>query len=184
MNAANDADARFTGCRQIQHGLRLGHLAGGGHGGPAVRLRLGGDRRGEAVFREVLRISQRSSGRVGEQLCTSRLPARIADLRRVERPVRPQAAAADIGGVVYRLIHPDRLGPRVSLVYRLADHRRCRHRHGLQPVAHVHRRGGAGARARPPGGAQPAYHRDRHSGRTGGQLADCRIRCRTGRRQG
>ena len=74
----------------------------------------------------------------------------------------------------------DRCGAHVRLVRGLADYRRRGHRHGLEPVADVHRGSRARPSARPAGGDEPIDDRRRRPGGPDRQLADCRKSARGG----
>lgn len=160
---------------KIQPWFCLFHLHRVGAGRTAVRLRLGGDRRGETVLRGLFR-HRRFSGTAGSghehSPCGMSCRRHAVGISR--RPSGTQATAHHLG------LHIPHLGLRDGRVRPLRGipcdtfHRGHSHRHRVGLVADVYSRGGSVAYTRTPRLAQPAHHRARHTRGTDCQLSHSR----------
>ena len=129
-------------------------------------------------FEKYFELQAESLKRMGQQLCVAGLPGRFRRFGWAERPLWPPAAVAGRRGPVWRFVRTHRLGLQFPGVRRLANSGRRSDRHGLEPVADVHRRGGARRLARPAGCSESTDHRHRHLAGADRQLADRRTRPR------
>lgn len=153
--------------------LRTAYLWLTASGRSALRLRLGGDRRRQALLRNLLSSGFSGMAGMGHELRADRLPHWRHRRRRLEQSLRTQAAAHPGRGRICALLDWDWTGCALCNLRLLACSRRICHRPGLRRLADVHSGDFAGAPARPPGLAEPDGSSHRHSDGAGGELADC-----------
>ena len=148
-------------------------MSRGGDGGTALRLRLGGDRRREAVLRTVFRVERSVEG-MGGGVCDGVGGARLYRWRNRPRlaagPVRTQTVV----DLRCDLFHCERALDSVRhgllVVHRRAHPGRCRDWTRLERFAGLYRRGLAAGDARAARLAQPNDHRAGHYLRAAGEL--------------
>ena len=173
------------GYAPAQHGLRLDDLPGGRLRWPAVWLRLGGHRRAKPFYEAYFSITDPAQS--GWAMSSALVGCVLGPPSPAGRRIASAQEAADPGR------HPvHHLGMGYSSCQQLRSvcylsYRGDRHRSGLRPLAHVHRRDKSSRQARQVRRHQPAHHCHRCAGGPAGQPDDRRSgreQCHSGRYSG
>src|SRR3569833_2935500 len=116
-----------------------------------VWLRLGCDRRCQALLRGVFSSHVPSVDRVGKQLRSACLLRWIAPCRTLFRSVWQAETTCIVRASLCPVFHSHRVGAQLRCFHHVAHHRRSRNRTGIKRLANVHRRNQPCAMARTAG---------------------------------